>query len=193
MSMWTVRSWAARPGRAPSAGEPATGPSPSGAGDEGTLPVPPLAVDRCRSVRVGLEGLLAGLARPDAVRLLDREDEHLPVADRAGAGMSQHALHDRLDVLRGHHALDLELGPQVVGQLRAPVALGDALLAARALDLADAQRGEPEREEVGPDRLERLMADERLDLLHAGTSVWVAVGAMPVRPVTAAMEGSGAV
>ena len=79
---------------------------------------------------------LALLAGADAHRVLDRQDEQLPVADRAGAGVPQDHLLDQADVLRLDDALELELRPQVDGELRAAVVLGDRLLPARALDLA---------------------------------------------------------
>src|SRR3954471_250332 len=154
MSMWTVRSRAASSsGRRPGGRDC---PSPLGSGDDGTRLA---GVDRRGRVRVGLQGLLPALARPDAVGLLDRHDEALSVADRAGPGVAEDALHHGLDVLRRDHALDLELGPQVVGQLRPAVAIRDALLAPRALDLADRQAREPEVEELRADGLEALVAD----------------------------------
>ena len=125
-----------------------------------------------------LQGLLAGLAGADPVGLLHRHHEHLAVADRARAGVLEDRVDDRLHVLRRDDALDLDLRAQVVRQLRAAVALRDALLAARALDLADGQRGEPELEQLHADRLERLVSDERLDLLHDWvTSLGVGAGA----------------
>ena len=100
---------------------------------------------RAAAPGVGLEGLLAGLAGADPVGLVDRQDEHLAVADRAGAGVLEDRVDDRLHVARRDHALDLDLRAQVVGQLRAAVALGDALLAPGALDLMMRERREPER------------------------------------------------
>ena len=84
-------------------------------------------------------------------------------------GMAQDALHHRLDVGRGDHALDLELGPQVVGELRAAIALGDPLLASRALHLGDRDAREAALEQFLTDRLERLMPDVGDDHLHAVT------------------------
>src|SRR5918995_7278779 len=72
---------------------------------------------------MGLQGLLAGLAGADPVGLLDRHDEHLPVADLARAGVLEDRVHDRLHVLGGHDALELDLRPQPVGQLGAAIAL----------------------------------------------------------------------
>src|SRR4051812_19304437 len=128
---------------------------------------------------VGLQGLLTGFARANPVGLLDRQDEHLAVADRAGACVLEDRLDDRLHVAARDHALELDLRPQPVGQLRAAVALGDALLAPRALDLGDRQGREAQLEQLHPDRLERLVPDECLDLFHAGTSRVVAAGAVP--------------
>src|SRR3954470_24002040 len=104
-----------------------------------------------------LQDLLAGLAGAHAVGLLDRQDEDLAVAHAAGAGVAQDRVDDAADVAGSDDALDLDLWSQVVRQLGAAVALGDALLAARALDLADRERREPLREQVGADRLERLV------------------------------------
>src|SRR3712207_9107554 len=50
----------------------------------------------------------------------------------------------------------------------APVALRDALLAPRPLHLRDGHAGEAEVEQLLTDRLEGLMPDEGLDLLHGG-------------------------
>src|SRR4051812_38288520 len=79
-------------------------------------------------------------------------------------------LEDRLDdetlFLVIDHALDLELGPNIHRQRRAAVRLDNALLPTRTLHLADRQGGNPLVEQLGPDRLERLMSDERFDLLH---------------------------
>src|SRR5215204_1235432 len=113
-----------------------------------------------------LEGLLAVLAGADPVGLLDRHDEHLAVADRSCAGVLEDRLDHDLDVAGGDDALELDLRPQPVGQRRAAVALGDALLAPGALDLGDRERREAELEQVVADRLERLVTDERLHLLH---------------------------
>ena len=135
-----------------------------------------------RRVRVRLEHLLAGLARADAVALVDRQHEHLAVADGAGPRVLEDRLHDRLHVTVGDDALQLDLGPQVVRQLRAAVALRDALLSPGALHLADGQRGEPELEQLHADGLERLVADVGLDLLHAVTSFWVGIDGRPPGP-----------
>src|SRR5918997_1446881 len=102
----------------------------------------------------------------DAVDLLDRHDEHLAVADLARAGVLEDGVDHRRHVARGDHALELDLGAQPVGQRRAAVALGDPLLAARALDLGDREGREAELQQVVADRLERLVSDERLHLLH---------------------------
>jgi hypothetical protein len=62
---------------------------------------------------MGLEDFLALLARADAHRVVDRQQEQLPVADRAGAGVAQDRLLDQPHVLVLHHDLELELRPQV--------------------------------------------------------------------------------
>ncbi len=67
-------------------------PSPAGRRGAARLAAPSsrrpehVRLDGRRRVGVGLEGLLAGLAGPDAVGLLDRQDEHLAVADRRRCG-----------------------------------------------------------------------------------------------------------
>src|SRR3954463_756334 len=173
---------AVRAGRAPSepprasrVQTPAPAATPRGAW-RGSSPPPP------RPVRVGLELLFAALARPDAVGLLDRHDEHLAVADLAGTGVAEDHVHDRLDVMGRDHALELDLRPQPVGQLGAAVALRDASLASRPLDLGDRQGREPEREEIHPDRFERLVPDERFHFLHyAGTSLGAVAGILGAR------------
>src|SRR4051794_37997258 len=148
---------------------------------------------------MGLQRLLAGLAGADPVGLLDRHHEHLAVADLAGARVLEDRVDDRRHVTRGHHALELDLGPQPVGQLRAPVALGDPLLAPGALDLRDRQRREAEVEELHPDRLDRLVPDVRLALLHVtgpsfgvGAPRWVSrCGTRPGAALYPTSSGAG--
>src|SRR3954452_3894429 len=139
-----------------------------------------LLLQRRGRVGVRLQRLLPGLARADAVAGLDRQDEHLAVAHGARAAVLEDRVHDRLHVAVGHHALDLDLRPQVVRQLRPAVALGDPLLPPRALDFGDRQRREPELEQLGADGLEGLVPDVGNDHLHAGTSwvVGVTVGSL---------------
>src|ERR1700754_675057 len=132
---------------------------------------------------VRLQGLLTGLAGADPVRLVHRQHEHLAVADRTGARVLEDRVHDRLHVARRDHTLDLHLRAQVVRELGAAVALGDALLPPGPLDLHDRERGEAEGQQLHADGLERLVPDERFDLLHdAGTSWVVWAGAAGVRP-----------
>ena len=126
-----------------------------------------------RRVGVRLQDLLAGLAGPDAVGLLDRKHEHLAVADGAGAAVLQDRVHDRLHVARRDDALDLDLGAEVVRDLRPAVLLGDALLPAGPLHLADGQRGEAERQQLGADGLERLVPDDADDDLHVTGASWL--------------------
>src|SRR4051812_29688867 len=161
ISRWTARS------RSISDGRPA-----GSAGWAAATILLARSVDRlgCR-VGVRLQRLFARLPRADPVRLLHRQHEHLAVSDGAGARVPEDGVDDRLHVTRGDHALDLHLRPQVVRELRAAVALRDALLAAGPLDLHDGERGEAQVQELHPDRLEGLVPDERLDFLHdAGTS-----------------------
>src|SRR3954468_17726481 len=101
-----------------------------------------------------LQDLLARFPGAHAVGLVDGGDEDLPVSDLARPAVLEHRVDDRLDVAVGDHALQLDLRTKVFRELRAAIALGDALLAARALDLADRQRREAEREQLEADRLE---------------------------------------
>src|SRR5215204_4684638 len=116
---------------------------------------------------VQLEHGLAVLPGADANRLLHRQHEDLAVADLARAGVPQDGLDDDVLVFVLDHHLELDLRTDVDGQGRAAVPLDDALLAARALGLDDRQGWEPLVEQLGPDRLERLVADVRLYLFHA--------------------------
>src|SRR4051812_10559534 len=115
---------------------------------------------------VRLQHPLSLLTGADANRLLHRQDEDLPVPDVAGPGVFQDRLDDQALVLVLNHDLHLQLRPHVDGQTRAAIRLDDALLAPGPLHLADRQGGESLVEQLGPDRLERLVADECLDLLH---------------------------
>src|SRR5919106_2834023 len=126
-----------------------------------------IAIDAHLLPFVGLEDELALLARANPNGLLDRQHEQLPVADRAGAGVPQDHLLDHPHVLALHDALELELRPQVDGQLRAAVVLGDRLLPAGALHLRDREAREAGLEEIGPDRLECLVADVRDEHLYS--------------------------
>src|SRR5919106_1588620 len=119
---------------------------------------------------VGLEDELALLARANPNGLLDGQHEQLPVANRAGASVPQDHLLDHAGVLALDDAFELELRPQVHGERRAAVVLGDRLLPAGALHLADREAREPGLEQVRPDRLEGLVANVGDDHLHAGAS-----------------------
>src|SRR3954452_463950 len=127
-----------------------------------------ISVDRYLLTGMGLQDALALLARPDANRVLDRNDEELPVADGSRAGVPQDHVLDELHVLRLDDALDLQLRPQVHCELRAAVVLGDRLLPARPLHLRYREAGEAGLEQIRADRLEGLVPDVRDDHLHAG-------------------------
>src|SRR5690606_9408540 len=58
----------------------------------------------------GLERIGADLAGADADDLVERDDEHLAVADLAGACRAADRLERRFEGLVGHGGLDLELG-----------------------------------------------------------------------------------
>src|SRR5436309_3510667 len=125
---------------------------------------------------VRLKHFLARLAGADADRVLDREDEDLPVPHRARAGVLQDRLgyHRRVRVL--DYALQLQLRPEMDRDRRAAVVLGDPLLTPGALHLHDGDAREPAFEQLLADRLERLVADVGDDHLHAVTpSVVIAV------------------
>src|SRR5215212_8843785 len=123
-----------------------------------------------------LEHFLAGLAGADADCILDGKKEDLPVADLPGTGVPQDRVDDYSGVPVLADALHLELRPQVDGDRRAAVVLGDALLASAPLHLADREAGEALLQEVLPDRLERLVPDVRDDHLHDVTPAVVVVG-----------------
>src|SRR5258707_1090823 len=108
----------------------------------------------------------SALAGADANRLLHRQHEDLAVADLARAGVPEDGLDDDGLVFVLDHDLQLDLRPDIDGEGRAAVALDGAFLATRALGLEDRQGREPPVEQLGPDRLERLVADESLYLLH---------------------------
>src|SRR3954463_13273971 len=127
---------------------------------------------------VRLQHFLARLAGADANRVLDREDEDLPVPDRARAGVLQDRLRDHGHVHVVDHALQLQLRPEVDRDRRAAVVLRDPLLTPRALHLHDRDAREAALEQLLADRLERLVTDVRDDHLHADTpSVVIAVTA----------------
>src|SRR6266850_6601408 len=112
---------------------------------------------------------LALLTRADADRLVDRQHEDLPIADRAGLGRADDDRDHLVDHAVADHHLDLHLGQEVHGVLRAAVELGVAFLAAEAAHLGhrhadDADLGERLLDVV---ELERL--DDGFDLLHGLT------------------------
>src|SRR4029077_1520695 len=125
----------------------------------------PRELSRYLPLFVSLENRLPALSGADANRLLNRDDEDLAVADLARAGVLEDRLDDERLVFVLDHHLELQLRPDVDRQGRASVLLDDSLLAAGALGLDDREGREPLLEQLGPDRLERLVADERLYLL----------------------------
>src|SRR5262245_8376781 len=125
-----------------------------------------------------LHGLLARLARADPNGLVDRQHEHLTVADGSRLGGADDRRADLVDEVVGDDDLDLDLGQEVDGVLRAAIQLGVALLAPEAPHLGD---GHPDDADLG----ERLLhvvelegLDDRLDLLHGVTPRrgWAASG-----------------
>src|SRR5205085_10492993 len=136
-------------------------------------------------VLVGLQDLLARLGRADPDGVLHGQQEDLPVAHGPRPGVSQDRVSHEGHVRLLHHALDLELGAEVDGDLRAAVVLGDALLPARALHLRDREARQAGVEQGLADRLERLVADVGDDHLHAVTP------SVAVIAVTPAGAGTG--
>src|SRR4051794_7927536 len=134
-----------------------------------------------------LQHFLARLAGADPDRILDREDEDLPVPDRARAGVLQDRLGDDRHVHVVDHALQLQLRPEMNRDRRAAVVLGDSLLAARALHLGDRDAREAALEQLLANRLERLMSDVRDNHLHAVTPSLFA--GTPVAARTGAASG----
>ena len=109
----------------------------------------------------------SALAGADADRLLDVEDEDLPVPRLAGVGELQDHVNGPLQVDVVHRDLELQLRPQEDRRAGAPVALREPLLPAGALRLRDRHGREAHRGEAVVDALQRLVADVGLDLLHA--------------------------
>src|ERR1041384_4976798 len=125
---------------------------------------------------MGLQNGLPALAGADANRLLHRQDEDLAVADIARARVFEDRLDDERLVFVLDDDLDLDLRPDADRERRTAVLLDDPLLAAGALRLDDRQGGKALVEQFGPDRLERLVADERLYLLHASALLALRLG-----------------
>jgi hypothetical protein len=69
-------------------------------------------------------------------------------------------------VLVGDDELEPQLGPEVQDLRRPAIVLDDARLAAGAEHVGHRHARQSDRVELGTDRLERLVADICLDLLH---------------------------
>src|SRR5262245_40253363 len=78
---------------------------------------------------------VAGLARADTHRMLEIEDEHLAIADRARARGPRDGFQYLLDERVRHSRFDLRLRNEVDRVLGPAVELGMPLLSAEALDL----------------------------------------------------------
>src|SRR4051812_47431534 len=156
--------------------------APRGEGSDsgaGTGPERNLGLYACL---VRLQHFFARLAGTDADRVLDREDEDLPVPDRARTGVLQDRLGDHRLIHVVHHALQLQLRPEMDRDRRAAVVLGDPLLTSRPLHLGDRDAREPSLEQLLADRLERLVADIGHDHLHAVTPSLFASSPVAARP-----------
>src|SRR3954470_12322357 len=108
---------------------------------------------------VSLQHLLAGLAGADANCVVDRQQEDLPVTDRAGPRVPQDRVGHDVDGIVVDDALEPELRPQVDRELRTAVVLGDPLLPARPLRLENRKGRVAGLEEILADRLEGLVPD----------------------------------
>src|SRR6185503_10128703 len=82
-----------------------------------------------------LKRRVAGLARADAHRMLEIEDEHLAIADRARTRGPRDGFQHLLDERVRHSRFDLRLWHEVDRVLGPAVELGMPLLSAEALDL----------------------------------------------------------
>src|SRR5262249_55262507 len=112
------------------------------------------------------DGLDAALAGADPHRLGHGEDEQQAVARLARVGRRDYRLDHPVGDLRRDDALDLQLGQQADVGPRAAVVLRVALLAAAALHLGDVEAADADLIESVLDRLEALVADDRLHLVH---------------------------
>ena len=123
-----------------------------------------------RLLRMRGEDDVPALAGPDADRVLDGDDEDLAVPGLAGVRELEHGVDRPLHVGVVDDDLQLELGAQEDRRPGPAVALGVALLAAGALDLADAHGRQAHVRQAVADLVERLVPDERFDLLHDSLS-----------------------
>src|SRR5262245_14125609 len=111
------------------------------------------------STRGSSEGVGTRLSRADAVGLLEREDEHLAVADLARPRVLQDHVDHLIDAIVVHGDLELHLGNEVDRILGAAVDLGVPALPAEALGLDRRDAGDAGLAE----RLGDVVQDVRLD------------------------------
>src|SRR5262245_29607929 len=107
-----------------------------------------------------LERRLVTLAGPDADRSLDRRDEHLAVADRAGPGGGRDRVDHLVDHSVRHDDLDPDLRQEVDGVLRAAVELRVALLSPEAPDLRHGHADDTHARERVLDLVELVRLDD---------------------------------
>src|SRR5262245_46673665 len=117
-----------------------------------------------------LQRVLAGFAGADADGVGQRRDEDLAVADLAGLGRAHDGVDHPLGVIVIDHDLDLDLGHEVDGVLRAAVHLGVPLLPAEAADLGDGHALDALLAEGVLHVFQLEVADDRFNLLHRRAS-----------------------
>src|SRR5690606_16616736 len=122
---------------------------------------------------VGSERIGVDLAGADADDLVERDDEHLAVADLAGARGAGDGLERGVEHLVRHRGLDLELGQEVDDVFGAAVQLGMALLPAEALDLGDGQARHAGIAEGFAHLVELERPDDGDDQFHGNSCVLV--------------------
>src|ERR1700722_5115241 len=106
-----------------------------------------------------LDSFLAPLARANADRLFDGDDEDLPVADAPGLGALLDRFENVVHELVGHDDLDLHLGDEVDDVCRSPV---DLFLASRAAEALHLGHGHSLDADLGQ-RVLHLVELERLE------------------------------
>ena len=86
-----------------------------------------------------LQRVFAGLAGANANGLLDVADEHLAIADLAGASRRLDGVDDGLGAIIGDRDIDLDLRDEIDRILGSPIDLGVSLLTTEASDFGGGQ------------------------------------------------------
>ena len=124
------------------------------------------------SAVTGVRASVVALSGPDADDAVDRLDEDLAVAHRAGARGGEDRVDGRLDERLGAGHLDLHLLVELEHDVGpAPDGHGVAL-AAVAADAGDRDAGDPGAEQRLLDGREALGADDAADQLHSLEDSW---------------------